>query len=286
MHIALAHSAECSVEFDNLLVWSTLSVWCAVRLRYKELVDDRQFVNLRRAMASRRLADLLALALATRNVIKRHAEIQLHAVSRAAATSSITKALQRDFRGLPIQPSPVPKSSSTVDHSVKEEHLLDGKDQDVFYDRSEKHSSPETTKSDELKVSQSQDSLMIDSEKQHKSASTPRSKSSKGINPIQDHHVRKMSTHRPVPSETADDTSETSELRSNIDEDVYYETTASVIPNRDFEPDHIPQAAAQPPKPHDKLHQGINSEIFYDPETNPDNKSSKPMSVYPSMSPV
>ena len=232
-------------------------------------------------MSGRRLADLLALASAMRNVIKRSANIQLQSASRAAVTSSITKAIKRDFQDVPATSAARNASSSTP--SGKESTLLDGKDQDVFYDPSESHSSPANTGTDELKVPQSEDSLNVNSEEsaeEYKPTSASPSKSSKPTNPIQDHHIRKMSTHRSLPSETANDTKESSDLRKNIDEEVYYETDASTKPNKKFEPDHIPREAAQPPTPHDKLHDGINSEYYYDPEADPDEK--KPKSVYPS----
>ena len=236
-------------------------------------------------MSGRRLADLLALAGATRAVIKRHAEIQLQAASRAAVTSSIRKTLNRDFRGYPIQPSPSPQSNSAASPSTKEEPLLEGKDQDVFYDRSESHSAPETSGPDELKIRQSEESFASYRQKEYNPTSASPSKSSRPINPIQDHHVRKMSTNRPIPSETAEDTSESSELRKNINEDVYYDTKATVTPNRVSEPDHIPRNAAEPPTLHDKLHNGINSEYYYDPQSDLETKSSKPKSVYPRNSP-
>jgi aarF domain-containing kinase len=233
-------------------------------------------------MSGRRLADLLALASATRNVVKRSVNIQLQSVSRAAVTSSITKAIKRDFRGAPsvVYSATNPSTSAP---SENESALLDGKDQDVFYDPSESHSSPANTGTDELKVRQSEDSINVNSApitKESKPTSASRSKSSKPTHPIKDRHVRKMSTHRPLPSETADDTNESSCLRKNIDEEIYYGTEASTKSNKGFEPNHIPQEAAQPPAPHDKLHDGINSEYYYDAEADPDEK--KPKSVYPS----
>ena len=235
-------------------------------------------------MSGRRLADLLALASATRNIVKRHVNIQLQSASRAAVTSSITKAIKRDFRGAPLAPSPARNAGTSPPSSEKEDILLDGKDQDVFYDRSETHSSPSNTGTDELKVSQSENFVNVNPETpavEHTAISGSPSKSSKPINPIQDHHVRKLSTHRSLPSETAGDTNESSDLRKNIDEEVYYGTEASTKPNKEFEPDHIPREAAQPPTPHDKLHDGINSEYYYDPEADTD-KPSKIKSVYPS----
>jgi hypothetical protein len=237
-------------------------------------------------MSGRRLADLLALASATRNIVKRHVNVQLQSASRAAVTSSITKAIKRDFRGEPLAPSPSRNASTSPPSSEKEDPLLDGKDQDVFYDRSETHSSPSNTGADELKVSQSENSVNVNPETpavEHTptSASPSTSKSSKPINPIQDYHVRKLSTHRSLPSETAGHTNESSDQRRNIDEEAYYGTEASTKPNKEFEPDHIPREAAQPPTPHDKLHDGINSEYYYDPEADAD-KPSKIKSVYPS----
>jgi hypothetical protein len=235
-------------------------------------------------MSGRRLADFLALASATRNVIKRHVDIQLQSASRAAATSSVTKAIRRDFRAaVPESPS-VRQASSSTRSTSNEDTLLDGKDQDVFYDRSESHSSPQSTSTGELKVPQSEDSFPVESEittKQYKPKSASASKSSKTTNPIQDQHVRKMSTHRSVPSKTAGDTSEQSNLRNGIDEEVFYDTKAATKSNKDFQPDHIPQEAAQPPTPHDKLHDGINSEYYYEREADPENKPSQAKSVYP-----
>jgi hypothetical protein len=240
-------------------------------------------------MSGRRLADFLALASATRNVIRRHVDIQLQNASRAAATSSVTKAIRKDFRAaVPESPS-IRHGSSSVNPSNHEDTLLDRKDQDVFYDRSESHSSPQSTGSGELKVPQSEDSFPIESEtpaKQYKPKSASASKSSKTTNPIQDQHVRKMSTHRSIPSKTAGDTSESSELRKSIDEEVYYDTKATTKPNEDYEPDHIPQEAAQPPTPHDKLHDGINSEYYYEREADLEDKSSKAKSVHPRVPPV
>ena len=235
-------------------------------------------------MSGRRLADLLALASATRNIVTRHVSIQLQSAQRAAVTSSITKAIKRDFRGAPPATSPPRNASSSTASAQKEDALLDGKDQDVFYDRSETHSSPATATGDELKVSQAENSFNVNSEspsEEYTPTSASPSTSSKRINPIQDHHVRKMSTHRSLPSETAGDTTESSDLRKNIDEEVYYDTEASTNPNKEFEPDHIPREAAQPPTPHDKLHEGINSEYYYNPEADTD-KPSKTKSVYPS----
>jgi hypothetical protein len=233
-------------------------------------------------MSGRRLADLLALASATRNVIRRNIDIQLQTVSRAAATSSITKAVRRDFQRSPVTSSASRNASSSSSPPPKEDTLLDGKDQDVFYDRSESHSSPPNAGTDELKVSQQDDSYNVNAEPttdELKPTSASPSKSSKPLNPIQDAHIRKYSTHRSLPSETADDTNEKSDLRKNIDEEVYYNTKASTTPNKEFEPDHIPTEAAQPPTPHDKLHDGINSEYYYDPEADPEPPKT-PKSVY------
>jgi hypothetical protein len=235
-------------------------------------------------MPGQRLADLLALAAATRNVIRRHVDVKLQSAARAAATSSITKALKPDFcrppRDKPSAPSATPSSTS----AVKEDKLLDGKDQDVFYERSESHSAPASRGPDELKVGQSE--FSTDSQTQweeHKPTSASPSTSSKPTSPIQDHHVRTMWTQRSLPSETAGDTNELSDLRKNIDEEVYYEPQASTAPNKEFEPDHIPQEAAEPPTPHDKLHDGINSDVYYDPEPNPDTKTSQLKSVFLSL---
>ena len=236
------------------------------------------------AMSGRRVTDLLAIASATRNVIKRHIDIQLHHASRAAATSSITKAIRRDF-GPSQNPAATARQASTSTKSpANEDTLLDGKDQDVFYEPSDKHSSPIAGAADDYKVPQSEDSAPIESEgpkKQYKPKTASASKSSKPMNPIQDQHVRKMSTHRPVPSETAGDTTESSNLRKDLDEDVYYDTKANVKSNEDLEPDHIPQEAAEPPTPHDNLHKGLNSEYYYEREADSDNKPSKPKSVHP-----
>src|SRR5262245_27097669 len=117
----------------------------------------------------RRLAELLAMASATRNIIRRHVDMQLDHVSRLAATSSVTNAIKRNLGGSPT----------------------------ITYSPSPRKTSP-----------------------------------SKPTNPTQDQHVRNMSsTHRPVPSETAGDTTESSNLRRNMDEDVYYETQATTTPN-------------------------------------------------------
>jgi hypothetical protein len=233
-------------------------------------------------MSWRRLADLLALASATRNVVKRHVNIQLQSASRAAITSSITKAIKWNSRGAPLAPSPARNASTSTPSSEKEAALLDGKDQDVFYDRSETHSSPANIGTDELKIPQSENSFNINPETppvQYTSTSASPSKSSKLINPVQGRQVRKLSTHRSLPSQIAGDTNESSDLRKNIDEEVYYDTEASAIPNKEFEPDHIPREAAEPPTPHDKLHDGINSEYYFDLEANTDSKTK---SVYPS----
>jgi len=232
-------------------------------------------------MSGRRLADLLAIASATRNVLRRHIDIQLHSVSRAAETSSITKAVRRNYA--PSQ-SHVATSRQASPSTPNEDTLLDGKDQDVFYEPSDSHSSPIADGAGDYKVPQSGDSVTVESEapkKQYKPKAASASKSSKPVNPIQDQHVRKMSTHRSVPSETAGDTTESSKLRQNLDEDVYYDTKANVQSNEDFEPDHIPQEAAQPPTPHDKLHDGLNSEYYYEREADPEIKPSRPKSVHP-----
>ena len=234
-------------------------------------------------MAGRRLIDLLALASATRNVIRRSIDIQFQTVSRAAATSSITKAIKRDFVRSPVSSSTSRNAISSSTSAPGEDTLLDGKDQDVFYDRSESHSSPPNAGTDELKVSQRDDLYKVNAEpkiEEFNPASASASKSSHPLNPIQDAHTRKYSTHRSVPSEIASDSNEKSDLRENIDEEVYYDTKATTTPNEEFEPDHIPQEAAQPPTPHDKLHDGINSEYYYDPEA--DQEPPKPKSVYPS----
>jgi len=231
-------------------------------------------------MSGRRLADFLALASATRSIVRRHVDIQLQTASRAAATSSITKALKRDFRGAPRAPTTVrQKSSSTPPPSGREDELLDGKDQDVFYERSEGHSSPKSETTSELHVSQTDDGGKVETEQNEytPTSASPKTKS-KPMNPIQDQHVRKFSTHRAVPSETAGDTTESSDLRKNMDEEVFYETKAPTSPNKDFEPDHIPREAAEPPTPHDKLHGGINSDVYYEREADA-SPNSKPKSV-------
>jgi hypothetical protein len=228
------------------------------------------------AMSSRRLADLLTLASATRNIVKRHIDIQLQSVSRAAATSSITKAIKRDFRGAPATSSQFTRDAPPASESAgKEDALLDGKDEDVFYDRSESHSAELNKGTEEFKVPQEKDEPNVKRKhpKKYKPKSSPPSALSKTTNPIQDQYVRKMSTHRSVPSETAGDTTESTDLRKNIDEEVFYDTKAPTKPNKDFEPDHVPQEAALPPSPHDKLHQGINSEYYYDREADPEPKS-------------
>jgi hypothetical protein len=233
------------------------------------------------AMSSRRLADLLTLASATRSIVKRHVGIQLQSVSRAAATSSITKAIKRDLRGAPSTSALFTRDAPPASKSTaKEDALLDGKDEDVFYDRSESHSAELNKRTEEFKVPQGEDEQKVQRKypKEYKPQSSPPSASSKTINPIQDQYVRKMSTHRSVPSETAGDTAESSDLRKNIDEEVFYDTKAPTKPNKDFEPDHVPQEAALPPSPHDKLHQGINSEYYYDREADPEPKP-KPKSV-------
>jgi hypothetical protein len=229
-------------------------------------------------MSSRRLADLLALASATRNVFRRNVDIQLQRASRAAETSSITKAIKRNFRAASAS-SPQFTRDANPKPTGKEAALLDGKDEDVFYDRSESHSAEKNTTTDELKVPQSETTEVNEPVKEYKPTSASATTSSKPTSPIQDQHVRKMSTHRSVPSETADDTGETSELRKNIDEEVFYDTKASTKPNTGFEPDHIPREPAMPPSPHDNLHQGINSEYYYEREADPEAKPSKPKSV-------
>lgn len=237
-------------------------------------------------MSGRRLADLLALASATRNVVKRHIDIQLNSASRAAATSSITKAIRRDFGPSQSHAATARQGSAATKPPANEDTLLDGKDQDVFYEPSDSHSSPLAGSLDDYKVPQAEDALPVESEgpkKQYKPKSASASKTSKPTNPIQDQHVRKMSTHRSVPSESAGDTTESSNLRKDIDEEVYYDTKATMKSNEDLEPDHIPQEAAQPPSPHDTLHDGLNSEYYYEREADSDNIPSKPKSVYPSM---
>jgi hypothetical protein len=235
-------------------------------------------------MSGRRLADLLAIASATRNVIRRHIDLQLHSASRAAATSSITKAVRRDFGPSQNHAAASRQASTATQPPANEDTLLDGKDQDVFYEPSDSHSSPIAGGADDYKVPQSGDSVPVESEgpkKQYKPKAASASKSSKPLNPIQDQHVRKMSTHRSVPSETAGDTTESSKLRKNLDEEVYYDTKANLKSNEGLESDHIPQEAAQPPTPHDKLHDGLNNEYYYEREADPEDKPSRPKSVYP-----
>jgi hypothetical protein len=241
-------------------------------------------------MSGRRLADVLALAAATRNVLAKSASIQLAAVSRAAVTSSLTKAVKRNFRGAHDSRRNTPKSTTAAPPAGHEDEvLLEGKDQDVFYDRSDAHSSPANPDpSHEFKVPQSDDSseAVVTSEKhskQYRPKGASPSKSSKPTNPIQDQFTRKYSTHtlargsystqRPVPVQTASDTSEKSPLRKNIDEEVYYDTKAATKRNKAREPDHIPSEAASPPTPHDNLHDGLNSEYYYAAE--PDEPAKK-----------
>jgi len=238
-------------------------------------------------MSGRRLADFLALASATRNILRRHVDIQLHNVQRSAATSSITKAIKRDVRGPPASASQFTRTaSSTAKPEGHEDSLIEGKDEDVFYERSESHSADAGSTEGGLKVNQVDDSVIEHDKKEYKPASAPAKKSSKTTNPIQDQHVRKYSTHRPIPSETADDTNETSDLRKGIDEEVYYDTKATTRRNDDVEPDHIPREPALPPTPHDKLHDGINSEYYYEREADPEDKPSKPTKSVPSPHPT
>jgi hypothetical protein len=216
-------------------------------------------------MSGRRIADLLALASATRNIIRHNVGIQIQTASRAAVTSSITKTVRQSFRPVSSAQTQKPKTQ------VKEDTLLDGKDQDVFYEQSETHSADENKRTEELKIGESEESST--NEYIPKTASP--SKSSKPTSPIQDHHIRKMSTHRSLPSETADDTNESSALRKNIDEEVFYDTTASTTPNKEFSPDHIPREAARPSSQDDKLHEGINSEVYYEQNDSKVKKSVK-----------
>lgn len=229
-------------------------------------------------MSGRRLADLFSLASATRNIIRKHVEIQLNTATRVAATSSVTKAIKRDFRGSLVATNASREKSTPPPPSPNEDELLKGKDEHVFYERSESHSTPENPISPQGPVppTKAQSQAEHGTREYTPSSASPRSKS-KRMNPIQDHHVRKYSRHRTVPSATAGDTTESSNLRRNIDEEVYYEPKARTSPNKDFEPDHIPREAAEPPSPHDKLHDGINSEVYYNPEA--DSEPSKPKPV-------
>jgi hypothetical protein len=215
-------------------------------------------------MSGRRLADLFAVASTTKNIIKRHVDIQLHNAARIAATSSVTKAIKRNFRGSPIVTSssrPL-KPSSVPAKKIDEDPLIKGKNQEVFYERSDSHSTTQPSRPEGMNPKSSRSKR-----EQTLKAASPSTKS-KPMNPIQDQHVRKMSTERttPIPSETAGDTTESSDLRKNLDEEVYYETQATTSPNTNG-PDHIPQEAAQPNTSHDKLSEGIDSEIQYARDT-------------------
>lgn len=231
-------------------------------------------------MSSRILADVLALASATSNIVKRHVEIQLQSASRAAVTSSITKAIKRDFQGHRLYTPSTSASSFSATSAGKEDVPLDEKNQDVFYGCSDSHSAPVSAGADELNISERQDSVEIGSERQNediKPTTTPPSMSSKPINPVHDHHIRKYSTHRSFPSEIANDKDETSDFRKNIGKG--YLGNAST-PNNELGGFDISQRVAQPSAPHNKLHKGINSEYYHDPEVDPD-QSSKSKSVYP-----
>jgi hypothetical protein len=232
-------------------------------------------------MSGRRLADLLALASATRNIVKRHVDIQLQSASRAAVTSSITKAIKRDCRGPLVKTSSTRSESSKATSAGKEDVLLDGKDQDVSYDRSDSHSSNGNTGTDELEISQSQESIDIGAEcppREAKPTDTSSSTSSTPINPMQNRYIRRFSTHRSLPSKITGEANEKSNTHQNAEGN---ETKASA-PNKEFEQYNISQETAQPSTPHDKLHAGINKEYNFDPEADLHDNPSKTKSVYPS----
>lgn len=218
-------------------------------------------------MAGRRLADFLALASVTRDVVRQHVRLQAQSVSRAAATSSITKVIKRDFRRTTAPKSVPTPSTTSKTFKGKGEMLLDGKDKEVFYEAKSDGSSSTAPNRGELNTTQEN---IIAPEGNEKKEYTPASASpadnSKPLNPIQDHHVRKYSTNRSVPSEIAGNTTDSSDLRKNLDEEVFYDTEASTKPNTHNEPDHIPKEAARAPSPQDKLHDGINSEYYYESE--------------------
>jgi hypothetical protein len=229
-------------------------------------------------MSGRRLADLFALASVARSIIRKHVEIQLNTATRVAATSSVTKALKRDFRASSAARNSAPQKGSTPPPAEHEDVLSEGRDQDVFYERSESHSTLESPSSPESPVPHGHEASKPQNHEHEytPNSASPRTKS-KRTSPIQDQYVRKYSTHRTVPSETAGDTTESSELRKNIDEEVYYEPKATTSTNKEFEPDHIPRESAEPPSPHDKLHGGINSEVYYDVEADSEPSRQKPV---------
>ena len=237
----------------------------------------------------RRLADLVALAVATRNVLAKSASIQLHNVTRAALTSSLTKAVIHNFPGTPLASSVRPPPTPSAPSPGEEDVLLEGKDQDLFYNRSDSHSSvPNPDRSHEFKVTQSDDAPtaapLTKHPKQYHPNIASASKSAKPTSPIQDQFTRKYYTqHRPVPSETASDTTEKSPLRKNIDEEVYYGTKAPTSRNKEYEPDHIPTEAAEPPSPHDPLHDGLNTEYYYTPEADADPATAKKSVPHPNL---
>jgi len=93
---------------------------------------------------------------------------------------------------------------------------------------------------------------------------------------MQDQFTRKYYTqHKPLPSETASDATEKFLPRTNIDEEVYYETKTPTKRNKEYAPDHVPIEAASPPSPHDPLHDGLNSEHYYNPEADAEPAAAK-----------
>ena len=233
--------------------------------------EDHRFLQL---MARRRLADFLSIASATRNIIKRHVDIQLQIASRVVATSSVTKAVKRNFQGsLVVNPLHPPLSSSPPSKG-KEEQLLDGKDQDVFYERSDAHSTNQESIPEGLKEPTKKKG------KEYAPDAARASKKSKPMNPIQDQYVRKMSTQRAIHFETAGDKTESSELRKSQNEEVSYETKATTTATTNNTPNHIPNVSTQPTKSHDKLSEGIDNELQY---SNPVSER-KPKSVPPELS--
>jgi hypothetical protein len=248
-------------------------------------------------MPGRVIADLLALAMATRNVLAKSASIQLHNVSRAARTSSVTKAVKRNFRRAQLAPTHTTTATTTTTTTRPqpppaaargEGTLLEGKDQDVFYDASDAHSSPPNPdSSQEFKVRLSGDPGDVTSTSEHtkqyhaKAASA--SKTSKPTNPIQDQFTRKYSTHRPLPAETASNTAEKSPFRKHIDEEVYHDTRPPTKHNKIYEPDHIPSETAQPLSRHDPLHDGLSTEYYYNPEANADLTKKSVLPTHPAI---
>jgi hypothetical protein len=190
-------------------------------------------------MSGRRLADLFALASATRNIIRRHVDIQLQTVTRVAATSSVTKVLKRNFRRDTVHPTPVAKTASAQEESSKEP-LQKEKEQDVQSTTSDGQSVEPPSK-EELpsKLPPAEGSLPS---KRRGPKSKTISTKPKSASPLQDQHVRSMSTLRPIPTETASSRTDSSPLRN---EQVYCEGSAPTIANS-AAPTNIPSNQASP----------------------------------------